>query len=213
MPQERLHMQIRTLGSATHSSQHTAQCLMYVRGPHTQENQLPKQGPTWAFQLAKGLTASFSTPRGSSQHSLACILQGSLWKLYTGAQVSLWATRKNETQAKAIQGKLVMKRCYLRGQSYQTEGSFRQRGKPLLNKRGCLKEFWKSERNVDISTDFVWPWTSGLTALTLNHHFSLPPEAERWQERLQFLPLCKDIHWPGRDFQQIIYLLIICIPT
>jgi len=40
---------------------------------------------------------------------------------YTGVQVLLWAIREDENQTKPIQSKLVMKKCFLKGQSYHAE--------------------------------------------------------------------------------------------
>lgn len=201
MPQKWLHVQTHTLQSAMYSSQHTAQCLMPVRVPYAQWSQLLNQGPTQALHLAKGLAGFHLQSQAEQSTQLALHFIGKFVKTsYTGVQVLLRAIRKNENQAKPIHGKLLMKKCFLRWQSCQAGGLSDNR-RNLFWLTVCQKG-WNPGRILKMSgkcgyfqychRDFVWPWKSGLTP-ALNHNFSLPPKAERWQECLQFHPLCKGI--------------------
>lgn len=159
VPWKWLHMQTHILRPARYHSLHIARCLMRVWVLDTQWIQwmrVPHRLYTllrdWLMQLCLSILHSL----GKQPTQLALYFIGMFMETsYTGVQVLLWATRKSENQVKLIQGILVIKKCFLRGQSCQAEGLSENR-KNLFwitwsaRKDEILEGFWKWEGNVDI---------------------------------------------------------------
>lgn len=169
-----------------------ALCLMCVCVLYTQWTQLSVVNLTRLYNLLEDCPSFISHSQREQSTQLALHFIGKFVETsYTGVQVLLWAGRKNVNQAKSLQGKLVMKKCFLRGHSCQAKGPSDNRRNLFCHKRsnpsGILKMRGKCGCFQYCHRDFVWPWNSGLTP-PLNHNFSLPPKAERWKEHLRFLP-------------------------